>query len=264
MFPAVAGPDACGGAVDGCGGFDGGNSSLVAVKHHERESDSQKNALFHSEHPGRRHPGGAPRHGIEPTRPERMTSRESSCGQPTALDGSVDGHRLASIIRTGRQEPAGTGEKRRQQDLVAREDRERSSLGHREAAAVGQQWLSGHRGPPVTCCGGRRIGSRARGSPRSASKNSRRGIMTTSMAGRGPDLGIFPEHLSHQAFGPISGHRVTDLAARDEPEPRFACCVRGNDERDIAAMRAGADRERALELGTPANPAVSAETLGLH
>jgi hypothetical protein len=81
-------------------------------------------------------------------------------------------------------------------------------------------------------------------------------------AGRG--LAVSPKNLSHQAFGAVSGHGVPDLPAGHEPEPRFACCVRNDDERDIATMPAASRAERPLELGSPADPAASAETLGLH
>jgi hypothetical protein len=79
-----------------------------------------------------------------------------------------------------------------------------------------------------------------------------------------PCLGVPAENLSHQAFRAIPGHRVSDFSTRHQPEPGFACWVRSNDERDIAAVPASSDGKGSLELGTPANPAVSAETLGLH
>ena len=79
-----------------------------------------------------------------------------------------------------------------------------------------------------------------------------------------PCLGAPAENLSHQAFRAIPGYRVSNFSARHQPEPCFTCWVRSYDERDIAAVPAASDGKGSLELGTPANPAVSAETLGLH
>jgi hypothetical protein len=79
-----------------------------------------------------------------------------------------------------------------------------------------------------------------------------------------PSLGVLPEDLSHQAFSPIPCHRVPNLPARHEAESCYAGRVRGDDERDVAAMPTASDGEGPLELYTPANPAISVEALGLH
>ena len=101
------------------------------------------------------------------------------------------------------------------------------------------------------------------GGARSASKNSRRGITTTSIAGPVRRERV-AENLSHQAFGPIPGHRVADLPARHEAEPGAARGVRSDDECDVAAVVPGSHAERVLELGAAAHPPAFAETLGLH
>ena len=237
---------------------------LVAVQHHERQSDGEENALFHSVRPGRRHPPSASGHGIEPTRPERMASRKPARRQPHTFDGAVDAHGLARVVRAGRQEPTRAGEKRRQENLVERQKRERRSLGHRQPLDARRHRISGHRGPPVRVL-------RRKVDRKSCSRVARSGLEELASgnhdhidSGSCPCLGVPAENLSHQAFRPIPGHGVADFSARHQPEPRFACWVRSNDERDVAAVPASSDAEGLLELGTPANPAVSAETLGLH
>jgi hypothetical protein len=79
-----------------------------------------------------------------------------------------------------------------------------------------------------------------------------------------PRQDVLPEDLSHQAFRPISCHRVSDFPARHEAESSFACRVRGNDECDVAAMPTGSNRKRPLEICAPSDTPVSTEALGLH
>src|SRR3954469_17561453 len=103
------------------------DDGLPHVEHEEREEEGEENASFH-----------LGRHWVVTRDTKRVTAHESPGGKPASARDAVAGDCLGSVVRAGRQEPAGTRKIWRYKVLVPSEQRERQ--------ADAQPAISGHEG----------------------------------------------------------------------------------------------------------------------
>jgi hypothetical protein len=65
-----------------------------------------------------------------------------------------------------------------------------------------------------------------------------------------------PEHLSNQAFGPITIDRAAEFAGGDDPETRGGEPIREHQKREQPAMYADSTIEHGAEFAAASNPAL--------
>ena len=92
--------------------------------------------------------------GVEPARMERMTPGEPTGGQPAAPEGAVPGDRFECVLGAGRMKPAARRQRRRDEALVAADQRGEETTGNAGRAATPVTR------PPAPCAA-RRAGPRA-------------------------------------------------------------------------------------------------------